>query len=58
MLATLEEMSPLYLNRIEEVTKSAAGVSMQAAADVLHEEADHTPSAVPACIDFPVSFDS
>ena len=47
-----------YLNKIEEVTKSAAEVSMLAAAEELHEEADHTPSAVPGCIDIPVSFDS
>ena len=31
---------------------------MQAAADVLHEEADHTLSAVHGCIDIAVSFDS
>ena len=58
MPALLEEMPPLYLNKIEEVTKSVAEVSMQAAADVLHEEDDHTPSAVPGCIDIPVRFDS
>ena len=58
MPAPLEEMPSQYLNKIEEVTKSAAEVSMLAAAEELHEEADHTPSAVPGCSDIPVSSDS
>ena len=56
--APLEEMPSHYLNKIEEVTKLAAEVSMLAAAEELHEEADHTSSAVPSCIDIPISFDS
>ena len=44
-------------DKIEEVTKSATEVSMQAAADELHEEAGHI-SVVTGCIDIPVSFDS
>ena len=47
MPAHLKEMPPHYINKIDEVTKSTAEVSMQAAADVLQEEADYTPSAVP-----------
>ena len=58
MSAPLEEMPSLYLNKIEEVIKLAADVSMQAVADKLHEEADHTTSIVTDCIDIPVSFDS
>ena len=58
MPAPLEEMPSLYLNKIEEVTKSAAEESMQAAVDELHQEGDHPPSAVPGCIDIAVSFDS
>ena len=54
----LEEMPPHNINKIEEVIKSAAEISIQAAANVLHEESDDTHSAVPGCIDFAVSFDS
>ena len=49
----LEETPPFYLNKNEEVTKSAAEVSMQAAADVLHEKADYTPSTVPGLYRYP-----
>ena len=58
MPAPLEEMPPHCPNKIEEVTKLVEEVSMQAAADVLHEEADHTPSAVPGCIEIAVNFDN
>ena len=47
MPAHLKEKPPHYINKIEEVTKSTPEVSMQAAADVLQEEADYTPSTVP-----------
>ena len=57
MPAPLEEMPPLYLNMIEEVTKSAAEEFLLAAAEELHEDADHTLSAVTDRIDISVSFD-
>lgn len=57
MPAPLKEIPSLYLNNVEEFNKSSAEESMQAPAEVLHEEAYHTPSAVTGCIDIAVNFD-
>ena len=57
MPAPLEEMPSPYLNKIEDVIKSAVEESMRAAADELYLEGDQTPS-VPDCINIAVSFDS
>ena len=58
MPAPLGKMPSSYLNKIQDIVKSAAEESMQAAADELHLDFDNTPSSVPGCINTSVSYDS
>ena len=58
MPAPLENMPPLYLNKIEDVVKLTAEESMLEAADDIHRNFNNTPSSVPDCFNTTVNFDS
>ena len=47
MPALLEDMPPQYLNKIEDVVKSAVEESMQGAANEIHQTDNTTHSSVP-----------
>ena len=56
--ASSSRRNAISLPQQDRGSQSAAEESMLAAAEELHEEADHRPSAVAGCTDIPVSFDS